>query len=56
MAKRTRNVCITKYTRLYINRVFPLPQGIHVAKFGQGPKYRTKVIVCKRSCCQKFYL
>jgi hypothetical protein len=28
----------------------------HVAKFGKYPIYRTKVIVWKRSCCQKFYL
>ena len=32
-----------------INRVLPLPQGIHVAKLGQDPIYRTKVIVWKRS-------
>ena len=30
-----------------INRVFPLPQGNHVAKFGKDPTYRTKVIVQK---------
>jgi hypothetical protein len=30
-----------------INRVLPLPQGIHVAKFGKDPIYRTKVIVRK---------
>jgi hypothetical protein len=30
-----------------INRVLPLPQGNHVAKFGKGPIYRTKVIVQK---------
>ena len=28
-----------------INRVLPLPQGNHVAKFGKDPIYRTKVIV-----------
>jgi hypothetical protein len=39
-----------------IHRVLPLLLGIHVAKFGQDPIYRTKVIVRKRSCCQKFYL
>ena len=39
-----------------INRVLPLPQGNHVAKFGKVPIYRTKVIMRKRSCCQKFYL
>jgi hypothetical protein len=39
-----------------ITRVIPLPQGNHVAKFGKDPIYRTKVIVRKRSCCQKFYL
>ena len=30
-----------------INRVLPLPQGNHVAKFGKVPIYRTKVIVWK---------
>jgi hypothetical protein len=30
-----------------INRVLPLPQGNHVAKFGKYPIYRTKVIVWK---------
>ena len=39
-----------------INRVLHLPQGNHVAKFGKDPIYRTKVIVRKRSCCQKLYL
>jgi hypothetical protein len=39
-----------------INRVLPLPQGKHVAKFGKDPIYRTKVIVQKRSYCQKFYI
>jgi hypothetical protein len=39
-----------------INMVLPLPQGKHVAKFGQDPIYRTKVIMWKRPCCQKFYL
>ena len=38
-----------------INRFFPLPEGNHVAKFGQDPIYRTKVM-WKRPCCQKFYL
>jgi hypothetical protein len=38
-----------------INRVLPLPQGNHVAKFVKDPIYRAKVIVRKRSCCQKFY-
>jgi hypothetical protein len=28
-----------------INRVLPLPQGNHVAKFVKDPIYRTKVIV-----------
>ena len=32
---------------LKINRVLPLPQGNHVAKFGKDPIYRTKVIVRK---------
>ena len=44
ITKSTRNVCITKYVRLYkllkryngndpkINRVLPLPQGNHVTK------------------------
>jgi hypothetical protein len=39
-----------------INRVLPLPHGNHVAKFIKDPIYRTKVIVRKRPCCQKFYL
>jgi hypothetical protein len=30
-----------------INRVLPLSQGNHVAKFGRDPIYRTKVIVRK---------
>jgi hypothetical protein len=30
-----------------INRVLPLPQGNHAAKFGKDPIYRTKVIVRK---------
>ena len=30
-----------------INRVLPLPQGNHVAKFGKDPIYRTKVTVRK---------
>jgi hypothetical protein len=38
-----------------INRVLPLQQGNHVAKFGQDPVYRTKVIMRKRPCCQQFY-
>jgi hypothetical protein len=33
-----------------INRVLPLPQGNHAAKFVKDPIYRTKVIVRKRSC------
>ena len=28
----------------------------HVVKFGKDPIYRTKVIMWKRPCCQKFYL
>jgi hypothetical protein len=32
-----------------INSVLPLPQGNHVAKFGQDPIYRNKVIVRSRS-------
>jgi hypothetical protein len=31
-----------------INRVLPLPQGNHVAKFVKDPIYRTKVIMQKR--------
>jgi len=31
-----------------INRVLPLSQGNHVAKFVKDPIYRTKVIVRKR--------
>jgi hypothetical protein len=38
-----------------INRVLPLLQGSHVAKFVKDLIYRTTVIVRKRSCCQKFY-
>jgi hypothetical protein len=34
-----------------INRVLPLPQGNHVAKFVKDPIYRTKVIVPKRTIC-----
>jgi len=40
-------MCASQNTPIYINRVFPLPQGNHVAKFGQDPIYRTKVIVRK---------
>ena len=36
-----------------INSVISLPKGNHVAKYGKDPIYRTKVIVRKRSCCQK---
>jgi hypothetical protein len=36
-----------------INRVLPLPQGNHVAKFVKDPIYGTKVIVRKRPCCQR---
>ena len=39
-----------------INRVLPLPQGNHLVKCVKDPIYRTKVIVRKRPCCQKFYL
>ena len=39
-----------------INRVIPLPQGNHVAKFVKDPIYRTKVIMRKRPCCKKLYL
>ena len=28
-----------------INSVLPLPQGNHVAKFGQDPIYKTKIIM-----------
>jgi hypothetical protein len=35
-----------------INRVLPLPQGNHVAKFVKDPIYRTKVIVRKWPCSQ----
>ena len=52
----TRNVCITKYARLYkvSNGIMVMtPQGNHVAKFDKNPIYRTKVIVQKRSCCSK---
>jgi hypothetical protein len=30
-----------------INRVLPLPQRNHVARFGKDPIYRTKIIVWK---------
>jgi hypothetical protein len=56
------NVYIILYGKRYngndpkINRVLPLPQGNHVAKFDKDPIYRTKVIVRKRSCCKKLYL
>ena len=39
-----------------INRIFHLPQGNHVVKFGKDPIYRTKVTMWKRPCSQKFYL
>ena len=39
-----------------IYRVHPLSQGNHVVKFGKNPIYRTKVIMWKLPCCQKFYL
>ena len=39
-----------------INRVLPLLQRNHVARVIKDPIYRTKVIVRKRPCCQKFYL
>ena len=51
-----QEMCASQNMPICINRVFPLPQGNHAAKFGQDPIYRTKVIVRKRSCCQKFYL
>ena len=37
-----------------INRVLPLPQGNHVAKFGKDPIYRTKVILRKPSSIYGF--
>ena len=40
-------MCASQNIPIYINRVFPLPQGNHVAKFGKDPIYRTKVIVRK---------
>jgi hypothetical protein len=39
-----------------INSILPHPQDNHVNKFGKDPIYRTKVIMWKRPCCQKFYL
>ena len=42
-------MCASQNMLVYINRVFLLPQGNHVAKFGQDPIYRTKVIVRKQS-------
>jgi hypothetical protein len=39
-----------------INKVLPLPQRNHVAKFVKDPIYRTKVIMRKRPCCQNLYL
>ena len=38
------------------NRVLSIPQGNHMAKIVKDPIYRTKVIVRKPLCCQKFYL
>jgi hypothetical protein len=42
-----QEMCASQNIPIYINRVFPLPQGNHVAKFGKDPIYRTKVIVRK---------
>ena len=36
-----------------INRVLPLPQGNHVAKFVKDPIYKTKVIVRKTTLLSK---
>ena len=38
-------VTVTLTFDLNINRVLPLPEGNHVAKFGKDLIYRTKVIV-----------
>jgi hypothetical protein len=38
-----------------INRVLPLPQGNHVAKFVKDPIYRTKVIVQKFSSVYRIF-
>jgi len=51
-----QEMCASQNMPVYIDRVFPLPQGNHVAKFGQDPIYRTKVIMRKRPCCQTLYL
>ena len=36
-----------------INRVLPLPQGNHVAKFVKDPIYKTRVIVRKTTLLSK---
>ena len=36
-----------------INRVLPLPQGNHVAKFVKDPIYKTRVIVWKTTLLSK---
>ena len=43
-----QEMCASQNTPVYINQVFPLPQGNHVAKFGQDLIYRTKVVVRKQ--------
>jgi hypothetical protein len=37
-----------------INRVLPLPQGNHVAKFVKDPIQRTKVIVRKQTVVKNY--
>jgi hypothetical protein len=37
-----------------INRVLPLPQGNHVAKFVKDPIHRTKVIVRKQTVVKNY--
>ena len=61
ITKSTRNVCITKYVRLYkllkryngndpkINRVLPLPQGNHVAKLLKI-QYTELKLLCGNLC------
>jgi hypothetical protein len=55
----SKNIFIVTVTLTFdpkTNRVLPLSQGNHVAKFVKDPIYKTKVIMWKRPCCQKFYL
>ena len=55
LTKTEQEMCASQHTPVYINRVFPLPLGNRVAKFGKDPIHRTTVIVQKRPCCQQLY-